>query len=258
MPTKALQKTSTKEVDLATALTALNERELNAYKHFVNSGQKPIAEDKADELFKLYMRGQTTLEIQRLFPQYSHSQVVASRVMAAWDERKEIEVRNLQTEVPTKVETTSLETQEFLSNLLHASHKRFNDALKRYIATGDVKALEEAGVPLPTSFKELSAVIDMYMKISGTDSKKVDVRVQGGVVHAHTKVKPEEAEAVMDELLGDVQDAEFTDVTPENSTALVPMIPDSRTPEEMVAYLVKGGMPQSRAEQVVRQMKKND
>lgn len=254
MPTKALTKASDKETDLATAVAALNDREIKAYRHFVNSGQKPIAEDKAEELFKLYQRGQTTLEIARLFPQYSHSQVVASRVMAAWDDRKATEVKNLQVEVPAKVESTTLETQEFLSNLLHASHRKFNDALKKYIATGDVKVLEEVGVPLPSSLKELSALIDMYMKISGTDTKKVDVRVAGGVVHQHTKVKPEEAEALMDDLLGDqpAQDAEFTEVKDEPKRLAAPT---SKTPEEMIEYLVKGGMPQARAEQVVRQLK---
>ena len=255
MPTEALQKTSTKEADLATALTRLDERELRAYKHFANSGMKPLSEENADQMFRLYQRGQTTLEISKLFPQYSFSQVVAARVMHSWDERKETQVANLKTEVPAKVESTSLEVQEFLSNLLHTSHRKFNNALKKYIATGDVKVLEEAGVPLPSSLKELSALIDMYMKISGTDSKKVDVRVQGGVAHAHVhaKVKPEDAEKVMDDLLADdgVQDAEFTEVS--KALELI-----SRSFEEMVVYLMVGGMSQSRAEQVVKNLKKND
>jgi hypothetical protein len=264
MPTKALQKTSTKEVDLANTLTLLTEPELAAYKHFVNSGQQALSEEIADQMFRLFHRGQTTREIQKLFPQYSWAKIVAARVLFKWDERKDTEVANLKVEVPAKVETTHLETQEFLSNLLHASHKKFNDALKRYIATGDAKILEESGVPLPSSLKELSALIDMYMKISGTDSKKVDVRVAGGVAHAHVhaKVKPEDAEKVMDDLLNSepVQDAHFEpveeaeDELAEQKESLVP----TRSPEDMIKRLVDGGMPQERAEQVVKQMKKND
>ena len=251
------QLASEKETRLATALRALPEPELAAYRYFVRHKQPEISEDKAEELFKLYQRGSTCAEIRRLFPQFTFGQVVASRVMRAWDDRKIVEVKNLQVEVPARVETAHLETQEFLANLLHASNRRFSDALKLYIATGDVKQLE--GVPLPRNVKDLRDVVELYMKMSGTDTKRVEVSVKGGVKHSVERVKPEEAEGIMDDLLADDEepvDAEFTEVKPDSEPAALAPIPKTAiTSEEMTASLVKAGMPLDRAQKVVASLK---
>jgi (2Fe-2S) ferredoxin len=253
---------SAKEVQLATTLKSLPERELRAYRYFVQHNQASIADEKAEELFALYQRGSSCEEIRRLFPQFGLGQVVALRVMNDWDSRKQGEVETIQREVPARVQTAQLETQEFLANLLHASNKRFNDALKLYIATGDPKHLIDAKVPLPSNFKELDALVTLYMKISGTDTKRVEVSVKGGVTHKVERVKPEEAEGIMDALLGDdkpVTDAEFTEHKDEKPLALepTPMAAEHpKSPEEMEAFLVETGMDPEKAKSVVSSLSK--
>ncbi len=246
---------SAKEVKLATILKSLPERELSAYRYFVNHNQPSIGDAKAEELFALYQRGSSCEEIRRLFPQFGLGQVVALRVMNDWDSRRTTEIETIQKEVPARVQTAQLETQEFLANLLHASNKRFNDALKLYIATGDPKHLTDAKVPIPSSFKELGMLIEMYMKVSGTDTKRVEVSVKGGVKHTVERVKPEEAESIMDDLLGDdkpIVDAEFTEHR-EKPPELEPIPPSAepQTPEEMEKFLVETGMSPEKAKSVV-------
>src|SRR5678815_312737 len=154
---------SPKEVRLATILKSLPERELNAYRYFVDKNQASIADDKAEEMFALYQRGSSCEEIRRLFPQFGLGQVVALRVMKDWDSRRSTEIESIQREVPARTATAQMETQEFLANLLHASNKRFNDALKLYIATGNPQYLVDAKVPIPGNFKELDALVTLYM-----------------------------------------------------------------------------------------------
>ena len=251
MPTpqpKELQPSSDKEIRLATAVKALPERELQAYRYFVKNGQIEVAADKAEELFRLYQRGSTCEEIRRLFPAFSLGQVVACRVMLGWDDRKTAEIKNLRTEVPAHVETTQLETQEFLSNLLHASHKKWNDALALYNATGDRKHLDDAGVPIPKTMKELRDLTELYMKVSGTDSKKVEVRHTGQVEHVAKMVSADEAANIMDDLLSDanVIDVKVTEPEPPKQIAAAPS-----TPSEKIEFLVNGGMDREKAEELV-------
>ncbi len=254
---------SEKEVRLATILKSLPERELRAYRYFVDKNQPSVSDDKAEELFALYQRGSSCEEIRRLFPQFGLGQVVALRVMNDWDSRRTTEIDTIRREVPAKVATAQMETQEFLANLLHASNKRFNDALKLYIATGNTQYLVDAKVPIPGNFKELDALVTLYMKIAGTDTKKVEVSVTGAVKHAVERVKPEEAEALMDELLGDekknVQDAEFTEHKEEEEPLALEPLPNiehPQTPEEMEKFLVETGMDPEKAKQVVASLGK--
>src|SRR6185437_3428296 len=97
----------------------------------------------------------------------------------------------------------------------------FRDKLKRYIATGDEEALE--GIKLPNNIKDYKDLIETFMKASGQDEKNVK--------HTHTleppkepepiDVKPKNAEATLDELMGisfKTKDAEFEPVKPKQLT----------------------------------------
>jgi hypothetical protein len=240
--TKEIQPISDKEVRLATARKALTEREDAAYKYFAKTGQIEVAADKAEELFRLFQTGSTCEDIRRLFPSFSLGQIVACRVMLGWDERKLSESKNLQREVPLKVGNTALEVQDFLANLLSATHRKWNDALLVYRATGDVNVLKAAEVPLPKNMKELKDIAELFMKISGTDTKKVQVVHEGAVQHVMTKVSSEEAASIMADLMDDdVIDAEVVEQK---------QIEPVRTRAETVEFLVKGGMSREKAEEV--------
>lgn len=246
--TKELQTVSEKEIRLATALKALDGRERSAYKYFVTNEVRGIPEQDADRLYAIYSRGSNCEELRRLFPIYSLGQIVAARVMWFWDERKTAQVKQLQKEVPDKVETVQLETQEFLANLLHAVSKRSNDALRMYIATGEEGHLINAGIALPKTMKELKDLIETYGKVAGTDTKKVQVTHTGQVTHVATTVSAAEAATLMDDLL----DNDVIDVTPEPPKQIeaAPLeLPDS--PAGKIEFLVAGGMERAKAEELV-------
>ena len=245
--TKELQPVSEKEVRLATAIKALDGRERSAYKYFVTNEVRGLTEQDQDRLYAIYSRGSNCEEIRRLFPIYSLGQIVAARVMWHWDERRDAQTKNLQKEVPAKVETVQLETQEFLANLLHASHKRSNDALRMYIATGEEGHLTAAGITLPKTMKDLKDLIEMYGKVAGTDTKKVQVTHTGQISHVATTVSAAEASSIMDDLLDD----NVIDVTPlpPKQIEAAPALPE--TPAERVEFLVNGGMDRAAAEELV-------
>jgi hypothetical protein len=252
MPTqqqsKELQPVSDKEVRLATAVKALSDRERAAYKYFVQNETRGLTEQVQEQLFSLYQRGTSCEEIRRLFPIYGLGQIVAARVMWNWDERSAAQSKQLQVEVPRKVETVQLETQEFLANILHAVHKRSNDALRMYIATSDESHLASAGIALPKTVKELKDLIETYGKISGTDTKKIEVKHTGQVTHV-ARVSAEEATSIMDDLL----EGDIIDVTPEPPKQIEAAPPaPPQTPEEKIEFLVKSGMPREKAEELVR------
>ena len=242
--------TSDKETKLATILKGLSEKELAAYKYFIRAKQPSVAEDKAEEMFQLYRRGSSCDEIRRLFKVYGLGQVVACRVAFEWDERALAEKRHVEETVPKTAVSTQLEMQEFLGTMLAASNKRFMDAMKLYIATGDESKL--ADFPLPKNMNDLQKLVDMYMKVAGLDSKKVDVNVHGSVAHVPQKVKAEEAEAIVDSLLeDDVVDVESTPVVP----ALAPVPDKPVTQEEMVQALMSRGMSHDQALSMVENIK---
>jgi len=250
--TTQLATVSEKEKRLSEALSKLSDKELAQWKFFRKSNQNEISPDICDQMFRLFQRGSSCDEIRRIFGSYSISQIVAARVMHDWDVRKDIEVENIKVEVPAKTEVTQLEMQEFLANILTASHRKFNDALKLYIATGDATHLDKAGVPMPKNTRELKEIVEMYMKVAGIDSKKVEVKHSGGVVHEVKQVRSsEEAESIMDELLGeDPVDAEFVEAPKEEPKAIAPMSaerPDEISPKDTVEFLVNSGMPREKA-----------
>lgn len=249
MPTESNQllPVNDREIRLAEILKGLNDRERAAYRYYVRAKQAPIHEDKAEEMFKLYRRGESCEEIRRLFQVFGLGQIVGARVVFEWDSRIACERQSQKTDVVERTSSTQLDMQEFLSTLMAASSARFMDSMKLYIATRDPKLLD--GLPLPKNMRDVQGMIDAYMKIAGLDTKKVDVSVHGTVAHtAQPKLKQEEAEALIDELLEEdgVIDVESTPIQAPVG-ALAPMAaPISR--EQMVQNLMATGLSEEKAE----------
>jgi hypothetical protein len=117
-----------------------------------------------------------------------------------------------------------------------------------YIATSDESHLASAGIALPKTVKELKDLIETYGKISGTDTKKIEVKHTGQVTHV-ARVSAEEATSIMDDLL----EGDIIDVTPEPPKQIEAAPPaPPQTPEEKIEFLVKSGMPREKAEELVR------
>jgi hypothetical protein len=201
---------SEKETRIAKAIKALTPRELDAYKYFVRTKQTQIADKTADEMYALYAQGTSCDEIRKLLVGFSLGQIVGARVIFGWDERLAGERAALVTEVPARASQTQLQNVDFLGKLLTATHKQWSDKLQRYIASGDESLL--VGLPMPKNIKDLSALVELFLKSTGQDKKRVEVT--GTVLHEHKgPVSAAEARNILKELDDDVIDVEATPVT---------------------------------------------
>jgi hypothetical protein len=202
---------SAKEARIATSLKSLNKRELDAYKYAVDMSQPDVKPEMAEEMYSLFASGSTCEGIRRQMVSYSLGQVVVARVTGNWDGRlAEYRAILIQT-IPERAAQTQLESVELVSAMLQATNKKWIEKIKQYIATGDDKLLE--GIPLPKTIKDVQALVELFLKMTGQEKKRIEVT--GGLTVDHqgaaAAVTAEDADKVMKELLGEVTDAEFTD-----------------------------------------------
>ncbi len=196
-----------RETKIATAIKALSPRELDAYRYFLRAKQSSIAEDAADRLYQLYLQGQSCEDIRRVAVGFSLGQVVAARIVGEWDSKVAGYRENLVANVPIQAEQTHLEAVDFLGNLLKATYMKYGDKIRKYLATGDEAHLID--VPLPKSVREFGAVMDLFMKSTGQDKRRVEVSGTLKVDHRNgtaTAVSSEEAAGILDALMADAID----------------------------------------------------
>lgn len=205
---KAEDAAENRETRIAAAIQKLDPRELAAYKYTLRTKQPDIAEETAEKLFALYLQGQSCEEIRRSMKGYGLGQIVAARVAYDWDARV-VEYRaHLVVSVPAAAEQTHLESVDFMSNLLKATFMRYSENIRLYMATGDGKYLE--GVPLPKNMKDFQALMELFLKATGQDKKKVEVTGTVKVNHQNgtAAISGKEAAKILDSLMGDVIDVE--------------------------------------------------
>lgn len=213
MPSTELTQASDRETRLANAISALSERELQAYRYFVKTKQETPLEERADELFVLYSQGADCEEIRRQSKRYSLSQVVACKVIYSWDARKAEHKEQLQVDVPQRAAQVHLEQVDYLADLLTAAQVQHRAKIRQFLATGGTDKTLLEGVPLPKTFKEYRDLFELFMRGTGQDKKRVEVsgtvRLDSSTGAANV-VTAAEAESIMDRLLGEAVDVEST------------------------------------------------
>lgn len=248
-----------KEVRLATAIAALDPRERNAYKYFLQAKQE-VSPDLSDELFQLYLQGADCEEIRRQRKNsVGLSLIVACRVIYDWDARRAAYRSDLVTNLPARTEQVQAEQVNFMADLLTATQLSTRKKVREYLATGDEKLLE--GLPIPKNMREYGALFDMFLRGSGNDKKRIEV--SGRVTHDHhtgaaTGVSPDEAAGIIDGLLSD----RAIDVEAVPVPAVQPQLVRTnevapRTPEEMIAFLARTGIPEDKARAMVESIGKD-
>lgn len=121
------------------------------------------------QFFQLFLEGYTSAEIQRLNPQYPLGMILHAQVRYEWDRKKEEYAVQLQQRIMEKLMKTQLESVNFVSDLLAASHKRYGEKVKRYIQTGDEKLLD--GIEI-ASLMSYGKAIDTLYKLTGQDKDR--------------------------------------------------------------------------------------
>lgn len=171
------------EIAVKEPTAELSVQEKFAYDYFVKNrgktlGTMPLSPSTQAQLFELFLNGVPFNEIRRMNPSYSLGQIIAAAVDNNWFAQRESHMSTLLNTVKDRVGQISLESVDFLSNLLSAAHKKHGDSLKRYLQTGNESELSGIALESLRSYRE---ALELLMRLTGQDIK----RVKGTVEHEH-------------------------------------------------------------------------
>jgi hypothetical protein len=197
-----------RESAIEKATSYLTKRELHAYKVWCGSEKPALAPSLNAKLFNLFLNGKTCEEIRRLNPTLQLGEIVAARVAGRWDERREDHLDNLLNATSTRVQQTTLETADFVCDLLAVANREHGDRLRQYLQSGNPDDLGEFRIQNLTGLK---MVIETLQKLTGQDRQQV-VTQKGLVTVQHQPADsimaagrapaPAEAAAALKLLLG--------------------------------------------------------
>ena len=170
---------SEENTELSVPENKLEEKERYALHRFRSSVQPPLAPDTQAKLFKLFLNGKTTSEIQRLNPQFSFGQVVNARIQGEWDRRYEDHVNELLDNTASRVRQVTLESINFVCDLLSVTHQMHGDCIKKFLQTGNPDDLGGLQINSLQGYKQ---VVELLQKLTGQD-KQQNVNVSGTVMH---------------------------------------------------------------------------
>lgn len=158
-------------------------REQYAFDQFKKSDLPKLSPSLSAKLFELFLNGKTCEEIRKLNPQYTLGQIVAARIEGDWDGQRVEYERTLLAGVRRRAAQAQLETITLVADMLAAAKRVFGDKIARYFQTGDEAELGDLKI---RNIKDLQALTEMLLKVTGQDTKKVQ-----GEVHHHHHEEPE-------------------------------------------------------------------
>ena len=196
---------STAETALTLALNGLDQREMEAYRYVLKVKSAEIAEDTAERMYEMFLAGKTCEDIRKINKGYSLGQIVACRIKYGWDARVLKYQEMLQLTVPDRAIQTTLETVDFISKLLTVNQMRMSEAIDKYMLTRNEEDLK--GVILVKNAKELKELVELLMKTTGQDKKRIEFSGKVNVVQAQTgavtSMSSADADAIARQLLGE-------------------------------------------------------
>jgi hypothetical protein len=181
-----LEKKETKEEAVERIVKKLSQSEAVAYKVWRDSNTPALAPSLNAQLFNLFLQGKGCDEIVRMNPGLRLGQVVAARVEGDWDRRREEHLDRLLTETSLRVQQTTLETADFVCDLLAVANKEHGEKLRRYLQTGSKSELGDFKIE---SLSGLKSAIEVLQKLTGQDKQQKMV-VSGEVVHTTGPATP--------------------------------------------------------------------
>lgn len=171
----------TREEKIQAALARLNKRELNAYNTWRNSDRPGLAPSLNAKLFNLFLQGKSCEEIRRMNLNFTLGEIISARIEGDWDERRSDHLDNLLKTTSERVQQVTLETADFVCDLLAVANREHGDRLRRYLQSGDAKELGDFKID---SIFNLKQVIEVLQKLTGQErTTRQTVNVTGEVVH---------------------------------------------------------------------------
>jgi hypothetical protein len=170
-----------------------SQRELKLLEEVKESGARPISATLAAEMYHLFLEGYSCGEIAKQNLPLTEGDVLYCRSRFKWDDEKDLYAFELQRRVKEKLMKTKLESLEFLSNTLAASHKYHNQKLLKYLQSGKDEDKPENLISGTTSYK---AIIETIAKLTGEDRiQKIESKSSVDV-----NIKNDDAKAISKEL----------------------------------------------------------
>jgi hypothetical protein len=125
-----------------TALTVyqsagLNEAEAKSVAEWVEKGKPGLARSKAESLGSIYLLGYTCQEIARMFPEYDLPLLLYARVEYGWDQAKLRYKNDLQESIIESAKSVKLDSTQFMSEMIKATHVKWRADILRYLAAPD-------------------------------------------------------------------------------------------------------------------------
>lgn len=161
----------------------LSQGELFAYEYWAKVNQPSLAASLNAQLFTLFLNGKTCEEIRRLNMALTLGQIVAARVEGDWDARRDEHLDRLLTETSKRAEQATLETVEFVCDMLAVASREHGEKFRRYLQTGSQADLGEFKID---SIFNLKQTIEILQKLTGADRvAKTEVKNTGEIVHRH-------------------------------------------------------------------------
>lgn len=143
-----------------------SERELELIKHTRETGMKAIAPSLSSQMFQLFLEGYSCAEIAKMNPPFGEGDILICREKFNWDKEKDLYIMELQNRVKDKLLKTKLESLDFLTNTLSASHKYYNQKMLKYIQTGKEDDKPENLIAGPKAYKD---IVESITKLTGED-----------------------------------------------------------------------------------------
>lgn len=178
----------------------LSEEDSTLVKKYIESGGKKLATETAASFFSMYLNGYDTKEIHRLNKAFPYESILIARIDNNWDEEKEDYLNKLQQNIKDKLLKSQLESINFLSDLLSATHKKHGDKIKKFLSSGNEKDLD--GTISVDSVSQLLKVIEGLNKITGQDKSKnndttINVNIDQRSVNNISSLSPEDSAKIL-------------------------------------------------------------
>jgi hypothetical protein len=162
----SVENTKKNEIELA---VKLDEREEQALVKWQHSQHPAIAPETQARLFRLYLNGKSTHEIHRLNQQFSLGQIVNAKIQGKWDERVEQHVDELLNGVKARVQQVTLESIDFVADLISAANKLYGERIKRYLQTENPEDLGDLQISSLDGYRK---AIELLQKLTGQDKQQ--------------------------------------------------------------------------------------
>lgn len=156
----------------------LNEKELDAYRRYVESAKPALSPSTAAQFYALFLQGYTCDEIAQQNPAYGLGLVCKARIDYDWDGQREQYIKKLMDSVADTVQKATLEGIQFAADGMAMFHRMAGKRFRKYLQTDNEADL---GDWKDMTFKSYKEMVELFMKLTGHDEK--DKKISGTVRH---------------------------------------------------------------------------